>query len=100
YVANGEMPAAGDLIITGTIVPMFEASEYVAAANYSVGTTAGNVANARGTIALTIDNLVGDANNTQLIFMFDAETTGLRLLCDPATTQSTIPPQYLPSNCR
>ncbi|HEX7047854.1 MAG TPA: pilin [Gammaproteobacteria bacterium] len=102
YVAGGQMPLVADTIITGTVVPMFEASNYIGPGNagYTVGTTTGGVVNGRGTITLTVQNLIGDANGQTVVFMFDAESTGLRLLCDPAVTGSTIPPQYLPSNCR
>lgn len=106
YVAFGEMPdpaaaagtTAGDLITN--VVDMFQASDYVATAAVTRGATANAVANGRGTITLTMQSLVGDANGETIVMHFDAETTGLAMLCSVADTGTSVPPQYLPANCR
>ena len=90
YAGSGSMPLAANQIVID-LIAMLDASAYTdSAAAYL------RVSDDVSTLTVTIDNVGGTANETNIIFSYTGSATGLQVDC----TGGSLEAKYRPANCR
>ena len=93
YAANGVMPAAGSGVVTD-LLATFDGSDFAGTTATTYAVSGAN--NEVGTVTVTAEGLVADANGDTLIFVYTGGTSGLTMTCDTGTMDD----KFLPAACR